>query len=246
MKRLRKKNYSKLQWLNKGLFLIFALVILVVCSLVIYKSYDTIENISINKLEIEGTNPYIKDYLNKRLSFLLGEKIFDLDLNLLNKYLSSLSWIDKVSIYRNLNGLIKITIIEKNPYFLWRDDRGFYRVVDSAGDIVKVKLGFETNKLIFIEGGSEALYNSSLIRFIIYQDYTILHMIKKISFNGYRWNIVLKNGIVLKMPENDIQIAYKKIINANKKYNMLNKNVIYVDATTVNKLYIKPSKQNIY
>jgi cell division protein FtsQ len=175
------------------------------------------------------------------LSFMQGQRVMSINLENLQDYLNSLPWIYRASAGRNLSGEIIISVIEINPYFLWLNDENNYKVIDAEDNITNVKLNFPLEDLITIEKGSTALENSHKLRFLIYSDMDMLKEIKSLRYNGYRWDIIFKNGLTLRLPENDMTKAYETFLSLNKKYNFLDKNLEYIDATPVNKLFIKPN-----
>ncbi|MFL1781348.1 Cell division protein FtsQ [Candidatus Hepatincolaceae symbiont of Richtersius coronifer] len=223
------------------------LIILGSCLALFFKLSNFVKTIPISTIIIQGASPEVTTTIQKELIFLQGKNITNVNLINLQKYLQQMPWVYKVSIYRNLTGIIKINVIEKNPYFLWLNDTNVYQLIDSDNKVSKNKLNFDLRNLIVIEKGKTALDNFSHLRFVIYKDLSILKKIKKLSFNGYRWDIHLKNGIIIKLPEENLDQAYDRIIRAHKKYNILNKQIDYVDSTVTNKLFIMPTppEQNL-
>jgi cell division protein FtsQ len=232
------KNFlSKLKMYALGTFSAVVLVLIIVLC---YKIYTFVSSIEVKEIEIVGASTKVKEELEQKLSPLLGKKITSINLMELKQYLNQFIWFKNVSVYRNLNGKLVLTVLEKNPYFLWLNEEGNYKIIDGLNNIVKRKLNFSLDNLIVIEKGNLALDNSQEIRFLIYSDLQVLKEIKKIVYDGYRWDIILKNGIIIKLPEQDMKLAYLKIISLHKKQGILNKNIEYIDARSINKLFIQP------
>ncbi len=225
------KLYLSIAFFTMVAFLVF---------LLLYKIYSFSDSVSIQEIKIVGASTKVKEELDTRLNALMGKKINSININELKDYLQSFPWIKNASVYKNLNGKLVITILERNPYFLWLNEEGDYKIIDGLNNVVKRKLNFSLDNLIVIEKGVLALDNSQEIRFLIYSDLVILKQIKKIIYDGYRWDIILKNGIIIKLPERDMKLAYLKIISLHKKQGVLNKNIEYIDARSINKLFIQP------
>lgn len=237
---IKKVNYNKIQVI---LVIIFSIIIISFSVILSYKISYFVKMIPVKEIEINGASQNVKSEILNNLSFLKNSKVLSINLEKLQDYVNSLPWIYKSSVSRNLSGKITITILEINPYFLWKNDDGKYKIISSDDKLVNVKFNFPLEELITIENGEEALKNSHGIRFLIYQDLDLLKNIKTLRYNGYRWDIILKDGLIIKLPEDNTDKAYKKFLSLNKKYNLLDKDLEYVDVTSVNKLFALP-KQN--
>lgn len=237
---IKKVNYSKLQSI---LVIIFSIIIISFSVILSYKVFYFVKMVPVKEVIINGASNDVKAEIINNLSFLKGSKVLDVNLEKLQEYINSLPWIYKASVARNLSGKIIITILEINPYFLWQNNDGKYKLISADNKLVNVKLSFPISELITIEKGEEALEKSNKIRFLIYQDLNILKEIKTLKYNGFRWDIVLKDGLVIKLPEENTDKAYKKFLILNKKYKLLEKDLEYIDITSTNKLFALP-KQN--
>ncbi len=233
----------KLKKLHLIAFVIFLIIFSIMLITLSYKMYQFAKQITIEEIVIYKASPEVKKELESRLMQLKGKKVFDLKLVDLQKYINSLPWIEVSSLRRELTGKLEITVLEKNPYFLWQDDDGKHKLIASDNTVVKTSPKINLDNFIIIEKGDLALTRSSNLRFIIYQDLKLLKEISKLQFNGYRWDIVLKNGLIIKMPENNLEDAYKKIILMHKKYDLFGKDIAYIDATSINKLFIMPNER---
>ncbi|MCL2566583.1 MAG: FtsQ-type POTRA domain-containing protein [Alphaproteobacteria bacterium] len=236
--KIKKFNYSKTQAFLVVIFSVFVVGFSLILS---YKVYNFIKVIPVSSIIVKGASANVRNELMEDLAFIEGQKVMAVNLENLRDYLNSLPWIYHASVSRNLSGEIIINLIEVNPYFLWMNDEGNYKLINADDTISGVKLNFPLEDLITIEKGKAALDSSHELRFLIYQDLDILKEIKSLKYNGYRWDIVLKNGLVIRLPEVDAAKAYAVFLAMNKKYNFLDKNLEYIDATPTNKLFIKPN-----
>ncbi len=233
----KKFNYNKIQLV---LVVFFAVILISFSVILAYKVFYFIKRVPVSEIVVKGASLDVKSEIINNLSFIKGNKVLDVNLEKLQIYINSLPWIYKSSISRNLNGKITINVVEINPYFLWKNDDDKYKVISSDDTLVDIKLNFPLENLITIEQGEKSLKNSHNIRFLIYQDLDILKEIKTLRYNGYRWDIILKDGLVIKLPENNVDKAYKKFLSLNKKYNLMEKDLEYIDVTSVNKLFALP------
>lgn len=199
-----------------------------------------VHNVKIKKITIKGVNPNTQDYLYNQVKSIMGSNVLDIDLNELNNFIASKPLVYRSNVYRYLTGEIIINIIERNPYFLWEDDDGNYKIIDSENNIINNNLDIQIEDLIVVKKGRLALDSFNELRLALYSDANILANIKMLVFNGYRWDIYLKNGILIKLPQDNIVSSYGKLVELNKKYQITSRYVSYIDATSENKIYVLP------
>jgi cell division septal protein FtsQ len=155
-----------------------------------------------------------------------------------NKIKSELPWVDKVLVARNLaNNSLIIEISEYVPFAILKDGDKKY-IVDKDGDMVLVDDISEYGHLVILSGKKANENVKSL--------FNILAINPSLNSNIYsanwvgkrRWDIRFENGLIVKLPENDINKAWEKLI---KIYSlpgsMINLNMI--DLRLDGKIYLE-------
>ncbi|UQY80443.1 Cell division protein FtsQ [Candidatus Hepatincola sp. Av] len=243
-KRKIRKNSKRAYRRNlRGLLYIFSFCVFLGILYFAYNVYKFTGNILVSDIVVNGASNRVKNIIYKDLRVLNGERIVDLKLYKIQAYLEHYNWVAKASVSRKLTGQLEINIVEKNPYFMWLNDSGNYRVINNVNEVVNERLSFPLSQLIVIEKGTLALQNADDIKFLIYKDFAVLQEIRKLVYNGYRWDIQFKNGMILKLSESNINKSYDKFLEANRKYRLLKQDIQYIDATSAYKLYIMPKLQ---
>jgi cell division septal protein FtsQ len=64
--------------------------------------------------------------------------------------------------------------------------------------------------------------------------------IKSIDYQGYHFNITLKNNILIKLSESNLKSNIYQLLNLNSQYNLLNRKIDYIDLRLPNKIFIMP------
>lgn len=221
---------------------IFFMLIIGLIWLFVYKVTDFVHTVPVQSIEIINASPLVKERIFDSIQALRNYPVLAIKLTKLQEIIKQMPWVADVIVHRKLTGSLMIKVLEINPYFIWLNDDGMYRIINSEKEVVKNTKPFSVDDFIIIEKGQNALDNSDIIRFIIYYDPQLLKQIYKLVFNGYRWDIHLRNGIIIKLPEENLDIAYKNFVELNKQHNILDKHIKYVDITTENKLFIKQKK----
>ena len=77
-------------------------------------------------------------------------------------------------------------------------------------------------------------------------DNEVFPRIKVANFiSGRRWNLILddvENGITVKLPAEDMDKAWKKLLKLNKTQGLLKRKLTIIDLRFVNKVLVKPRR----
>ena len=195
------------------------------------------------KINNEEITQIIKNHLGN--NHIAAISLLDLQEQLHN----SLPWLKNIVIKRNLLNQLYIIITEYQPIALWFDGAKKF-LVDKDGDIIislnKIpddeKSEFE-NMLIF--SGLGANKNIKSFFNIITINQNISSLIYSAHWVGERrWNLILLDGTLIKMPENNIYNAWQNLAKIYNNNNPEIKNLKTIDLRIENKIYLEYQKNN--
>ena len=183
-----------------SIFLIFILL---------FAFYFKIDNFLLNRtqiknIEIKGVSYGLLLVLENQLNYLKQQSLKDIDIYSLKQELLKNSWIKNISITKRYPYTLEINVIEKNTYFLWQDDIGNFFVVDSNNNLIRKALE-QDFRLININKGEIALKKSNELRYLLSKNLYLMDKIKSIDYQGYHFNLTLKNNILIKLSENNLK-----------------------------------------
>jgi cell division protein FtsQ len=218
-----------------SIFLIFILL---------FAFYFKIDNFLLNRtqiknIEIKGVSYGLLLVLENQLNYLKQQSLKDIDIYSLKQELLKNSWIKNISITKRYPYTLEINVIEKNTYFLWQDDIGNFFVVDSNNNLIRKALE-QDFRLININKGEIALKKSNELRYLLSKNLYLMDKIKSIDYQGYHFNLTLKNNILIKLSENNLKSNIYQLLNLNSQYNVLNRKIDYIDLRLPNKIFIMP------
>ncbi len=193
----------------------------------------------VKRIEVVNASKNIEDYIKSQLKFVEGANLSNLDIYEIKRYIETIPWITRASVRREYPSVLKIELLEFNPFFIWQIDNKSY-IVDGKNRILPKSYLSKMVNIITIKNGKEALLHSSKIRFLIYQDLRVLKLVKSLEYKDYRWDIVLKNGIIIKMPEQDEQNAWNLLLQYHRNKDILSRKIEYIDLRIKDTLVIKP------
>ena len=196
-------------------------------------SNDTTPN-----LIVLGNNYIDKKSLIYELKTKLDEGKNSNNLNLISNILNKKNLIKKFIITKTSNNLITIKIEEKNIIGLLNIENNNY-LIDEFNNIIETKITPNLFHLpVFI--GKNSNKNASVILNLIKESDINLNYLSFSFVDQRRWNINLKNGVKILLPETKVLDTLKLLNKVKSKYNILNGNFIEIDMRIYGKYFLKP------
>ena len=217
---MNKRNNIKYYFFLKKLKRIVLVTSIFTLFFLLFYNYSTIENYAkkfyqknlenrnvCDKVIINGIKYSNYSYIQKNINSYCSDKnisILDLKDNIMKDY-----WIKDVYIKKIYPSDLKIDIIEYNPFAIYTEDNVNYNLIDEYGDIINIPKEdiSDFNYLLIISGDKKTKEQINDLFNILSTYYDLSNKISKIERIGSRrWNLILENNIVVKMPEEDNNI----------------------------------------
>ena len=183
----------------------------------------------LSALSIQGSS----DSLNAEIREILGLNFpissFDLDLADLRNRVLSLPPVETAEVRLEGGSILHVKVKEKVPAMLLKDDTGIH-VLNKNGDYIRPLLSTEYgSKLPVITG--EGAQKAAAEAFILFSAlYDKLDEVRGLVLvGGRRWNIVLKSGQVIMLPEKKSEQAVQKILILDKAEKILSRDIAVFD-----------------
>ena len=201
-------------------FLIIVIYILLFYDQKIFKQFNSIiENYSdkyqysLSVVNINGLNNINEDEILNLIKPYKDSSIFLIPIKKIAKKISQNNWVKSINIQSNYKDTIEINIDESKPIGIYTT--GIQNILFS--DDLKILENIANNEkrfsaLIKFEGKNSIHESIKLID--SFPDDFQQYVDKAFLINQRRWDLELKNSILLKLPENNIEEAlenYKKI-----------------------------------
>ena len=183
----------------------------------------------LSALSIQGSS----DSLNAEIREILGLNFpissFDLDLADLRNKVLSLPPVETAEVRLEGGSILHVKVKEKVPALLLKDDTGIH-VLNKNGDYIRPLLSTEYGlKLPVITGeGAQKAASEAFILFSALYD-KLDEIRGLVLVGGRRWNIVLKSGQVIMLPEKKSEQAVQKILILDKAEKILSRDIAVFD-----------------
>ena len=179
----------------------------------IIENYSDKYQYSLSVVNINGLNNINEDEILNLIKPYKDSSIFLIPIKKIAKKISQNNWVKSINIQSNYKDTIEINIDESKPIGIYTT--GIQNILFS--DDLKILENIANNEkrfsaLIKFEGKNSIHESIKLID--SFPDDFIQYIDKAFLINQRRWDLELKNSILLKLPENNIKEAlenYKKI-----------------------------------
>jgi len=189
-------------------------------------------------LIVLGNNYIDKKSLIYELKTKLDQGKNSNNLDLISNILNKKNLIKKFIITKTSNNLITIRIEEKNIIGLLNIENNNY-LIDEFNNKIETKITPNLFHLpVFI--GKNSNKNASVILNLIKESDINLNYLSFSFVDQRRWNINLKNGVKILLPETKVLDTLKLLNKITSKYNILNGNFIEIDMRIYGKYFLKP------
>jgi len=193
----------------------------------------------LQNISITGDNNLKKEDILNIINDKEYKTIFDVNLFKIHNNLLLNEWIETVKIERTLPSSIKIQIIEKKPVAIWQTKLGNKLITEDGSVISNANVTTFKNRLPIIIGEG-ANKNAFLILQILRKNPNLYNNVWSISYiNKRRWDVHLKQGLIVLLPRKKIHAAWTKIDFLQRKYKILDIGLTEIDIRNQDQIFAK-------
>jgi cell division protein FtsQ len=157
----------------------------------------------ISAIRISGTRYAPPGEIVGALGFKPGDSIFAVDPQQARENLRRLHWITEAGVSRRYPDLVLVHIVERTPFGLWQSPRGFYAVDKDGRPIARIDPARIPHLFLFI---GDAPDGASKLLGAVRRQHAVAARVKAAQrVDSRRWNLILDNGVVVKLPEDNWQ-----------------------------------------
>ncbi|HSZ75367.1 MAG TPA: FtsQ-type POTRA domain-containing protein [Rhizomicrobium sp.] len=158
----------------------------------------------ISQVHIAGNARTKPDEIAAVLGLAPGQSIFGADVHAARERLMQLPWVADADVRRRFPDDISVSVVEKMPFALWQAPNGLY-VIERSGGVITNKGVDEFSKLPHFVGLGAPEAGAELIDALAPHRAVAARVRAMERVGERRWNLILDDGVVVKLPEKDWQ-----------------------------------------
>ncbi len=159
----------------------------------------------ISEVHLSGNRRTPPETITAVLGFEPGQSIFAADLITARNKLLHLPWVAEAQVTRRYPDAINVSIVEKLPFALWRDATARVWVVERDGGLITDTGVEQFIKLPHLIGADAPATAAEIVDAVAPYRAVSARMSAFERVSNRRWNVVLDDGVVVKLPEKNWQ-----------------------------------------
>ncbi|MDY0028900.1 MAG: cell division protein FtsQ/DivIB [Pseudobdellovibrionaceae bacterium] len=183
---------------------------------------------AVSNLMIEGRENVGRDELKSILNVARGQSIFEPDLAVMKKKLEALSWVKSAVVERHLPDTLYVRLDERRPLVLWQR-KNKLSVVDSEGHVLSDSNLNKFKNLMIVVGEKAPEFAPELVAMLEAEPDFGSRVESAKWIGGRRWDLYLKNGVEVRLPEEDMGQAIKRLADAQREAKLMDRDVLAID-----------------
>ncbi len=194
--------------------------------------------LKVDSVDVVGRKSTHKDDLIRALGIKIGTPIFQADIKHAQERLELLGWIKTASIARKLPNEIWLHITERKPLAIWQHKQKMF-LIDKEGEVIQRTNLANFDHLPIVVGQDAAQHAAYLLDMISYYP-SISNRLKSAQrVSNRRWNLYLKNGLVIKLPKEKLDFALHHLSKVNREKNLFGRQIISIDLRVQKRLTVR-------
>ena len=172
-----------------------------------------------------------------------GSPIFAVDMNAARDRIESLGWVRSAEIARRLPDIVFVRVVERQPLAIWQND-GRAALVDRFGKTIQ-RSGLDAfAQLPLIVGDGAPAHAAQLIDLLQTYPAVAQAIEAAVRVSGRRWNLRLRNGIDVRLPEQNISAALTRLDDFQREHALLDRDVVAVDLRVPDRLIVRVGRDS--
>ena len=168
------------------------------------------------------------------------KSLFFFDVDAARAKLKANPWIADATVLKLFPDRLQIGIVERRPFAVWQVN-GKLSVIADDGTVLEPYVAHRFTRLPFVVGrGAQTKAQSFLAqldRFPSIRD----QVRASILVAERRWNLLLTNGLDVRLPENDVADALRRLVALDEQKKLLSRDIVAVDLRLPDRVTVRLS-----
>ncbi len=193
--------------------------------------------LTVQNVTLEGRVHTSRSKIMAAVGLKRGEPLYGFDPRAIRARLTALSWVRQASVERRMPDTVRIRIVERRPLALWQRN-GKLSLLDDRGKIItRYKLRRFRNLLIIV--GSDAPQHAARLIAMLGMEPKLAQRVNAaVRVGKRRWNLELRGGIKVRLPEADADKAWRKLARLERRHRLLDREITSVDLRQPDRLIV--------
>ena len=196
-------------------------------------------NMRVQQIVIEGRSNTPEGSLAAAIGVHTGDSMLGFSLANARQRVEALSWVEHATVERRLPGTLVVNLVERRPYAIWQHD-GKFVLIDREGQVVANEDVAAFGDLPLVVGAGAPQAATALLEALAAQPALKGRVIAAVRVGERRWNLRMKNGTDVLLPEGAEPQALAKLADLQSTESLLDRPLVVVDMRLPDRLVVRP------
>jgi cell division protein FtsQ len=156
--------------------------------------------------------------------------------------LSDIAWVKSATVQKLFPGTLRVDIVEREPYALWQLT-GIVSLIDRDGEVIGEFGDERFASLPLVVGSGANKRVEDLMALVAPHPSVATRLRAAVRVADRRWNLMLDNGIEVRLPETDANAALDRLDDLTAKQGLMARDIVLVDLRLADRLVVRLSDQ---
>jgi len=208
------------------------------------QSFEKRIDLRVQVITIETIKNTPKPLLLAALGVSVGDPILAFSVEDARARIEKLSWVEHVAVERRLPGTIYVAITERRPFAIWQY-QGKFRLIDRDGQTVTNEDVAAFGELPLVVGAGAPVHAAAMLDLLTNFPDVHDHVTALVRVGERRWNLQLKNGMVVMLPEGHEDAALQRLHELQASQSLLDRPLISLDLRLPDRLAVRSRQSEI-
>lgn len=201
----------------------------------------------VSKIEILGTSTTTPKAVAEAVGVRIGDPSFGFSLKTIQQRVEALGPVQSAVVERLLPGTLVIDVKERDIYAIWQtiqNGRPVFQIVDRKGNVITGQDAAMAKRrepsLLLLSGAGAPQQASTLLPELKAVPTVFSHVAAAERVDELRWNLILKNHTVVKLPAENEQTALNELAALQASMQLLDRPVESIDLRQPGRLVVHP------
>lgn len=167
-----------------------------------------------------------------------GDSMFAFDPQAARARLLELGWVKDATVRRRLPNALDVAVVERRPFALWQHE-GRLALVDRDGEVITRRRLDRFSGLPLVVGEDAGRHAAQLIDALALQPRLYAEVEAAVRIGGRRWNVKLKNGVEVNLPEGGAAEAWARLAEIEARQSVMSKDIAAIDLRLPDRLVVR-------
>jgi cell division protein FtsQ len=154
--------------------------------------------------------------------------------------LLALGWVRQAQVFRRFPDIVEVRLEERQPLALWQH-QGRLTLIDVAG-VTITERGLERFAELPVVVGPDAPSNAADLVDMLRLEPALFRQVEAaVRIGGRRWNVKLKNGVTVNLPELDARASWTRLARLAAEHRLLERDIRVIDLRLPDRLVVRMS-----